>query len=188
MTEPRRASRRLVHRIAEGGRLAEEIRQARMTRRRRRRRLAPPRPPYRGPGIEIGPPDFVGVGVQKCGTTWWFEMLRTHPGVSPRAAKELHFFQHGWDEEFEEASIRRYHEYFPKIDGKLTGEWTPDYSFHPWMARRLALAAPGARILVMMRDPIARLRSGLSHMIDHYGVLPPGIVTEAINFGRYCEQ
>ena len=26
-----------------------------------------------------GPPDFVGIGVQKAGTTWWFELLLTHP-------------------------------------------------------------------------------------------------------------
>ena len=39
-------------------------------------------PPPVGPGEETGPPDFVGIGVQKAGTTWWFELVLTHPDVS----------------------------------------------------------------------------------------------------------
>ena len=41
-----------------------------------------------------GPPDFVGVGTQRSGTTWWFETLLDHPQIrGPRTGrKEQHFF------------------------------------------------------------------------------------------------
>jgi len=32
-------------------------------------------PPDLGPGEAVGPPDFVGVGVQKAGTSWWYELI-----------------------------------------------------------------------------------------------------------------
>ncbi|MBA3795881.1 MAG: hypothetical protein H0X20_01485, partial [Chloroflexi bacterium] len=55
-------------------------------------RRAEPAPPP--PGFVIGPPDFVGVGAQKAGTTWWFRLIEAHPGVyqSPDQRPELHFF------------------------------------------------------------------------------------------------
>ncbi len=50
-------------------------------------------PPDLEPGEETGPPDFVGIGVQKAGTTWWYRLLTAHPGVSSRPGihKERHF-------------------------------------------------------------------------------------------------
>ena len=36
-------------------------------------------------------PDFVGVGMQKCGTSWLAEMLAQHPDVLVRK-KEINFF------------------------------------------------------------------------------------------------
>jgi hypothetical protein len=58
-----------------------------------------------------------------------------------------------------------------------------------WTARRLYQAAPEARILVILRDPVARLRSGVHHIAYHeYGHPHPRLVSEAIEFGRYAEQ
>ncbi|HUO47140.1 MAG TPA: sulfotransferase [Acidimicrobiia bacterium] len=37
-------------------------------------------------------PDFVGIGAQKCGTTWLYERLRQHPEIWMPRWKELHFF------------------------------------------------------------------------------------------------
>lgn len=61
--------------------------------------------------------------------------------------------------------------------------------FDPWTTPRLHQAAPDARILVLLRDPLARLRSGLRHVAFHYpGDLHPRMVSEAIEFGRYAGQ
>ena len=78
---------------------------------------------------------------------------------------------------------------FPARTAEATGEWTPNYMFDPWTARRLQRAAPDARILAILRDPVARLLSGLRHTAYHdYGHPHPRLVSEAIEFGRYGEQ
>jgi hypothetical protein len=122
----------------------------------------PPAPPDCPVGWRTGPPDFVGVGVQRCGTTRWFRLIASHPEVvEPTGAKELHYFDQfhagGWDAQ----SAARYHEYFPRDEGRKVGEWTPVYSTAPWIPGLLADAAPDARLLVLLRDPLERYLSGL---------------------------
>ena len=46
-----------------------------------------PKPPTAGPDEVTGPPDFVGIGAQKAGTTWWYEAVCAHPDAH---AGELH--------------------------------------------------------------------------------------------------
>ena len=43
----------------------------------------------------------------------------------------------------------------------MTGEWTPVYLAAPWVPAMLAAAAPEAKLLVTLRDPIERYLSGL---------------------------
>ena len=121
-------------------------------------------PPAPGPGEVIGPPEFVGVGVQKAGTSWWYELISEHPGVfdRPDILKERHFFTRFCVEPFGPADIHHYHQWFPRRAHTITGEWTPDYFADPWVAPLLAEAAPEAKILVLVRDPIDRFRSGLT--------------------------
>lgn len=123
----------------------------------------PPPVPHCPSGWRTGPPDFVGVGTQRAGTTRWFRLIAAHPEVTspPAGTKELHYFDQfyagGWDE----GSSARYQEYFPREDGSKVGEWTPMYCSAPWIAPLLAEAAPEARLLVLLRDPVERFLSGL---------------------------
>jgi Sulfotransferase family len=124
----------------------------------------PAPPPECPPGWRPGPPDFVGIGAQRAGTTRWFRLLGSHPEVaSSPLAKELHFFDRFYEGGFEDADVGRYHEYFPRADGLKTGEWTPLYGNAPWVPKMLARAAPDARLLMLVRDPVERLVSGLQH-------------------------
>src|SRR5437660_746473 len=52
------------------------------------------RPPVLSRHWTAGPPDWVGVGVQRAGTSWWQSLLEAHPDVHGRGwpDKELHFF------------------------------------------------------------------------------------------------
>jgi hypothetical protein len=147
--------------------------------------FTPPRPAF---GEIVGPPDFVGIGVQKAGTTWWYELLAAHPGVSSRADihKERHFLSRFGTAGFGPDDIGAYHGWFPRVPGTLAGEWTPDYLYFPWVAPLLAQAAPEARLLVMLRDPIERFRSGLAHQLRHRGSPTGATVTEAVNRGFYA--
>ena len=126
----------------------------------------PPPVPECPAGWETAPPDFVGVGAQRSGTTWLYEMIVAHPDVSvpPGRQKEIHFFEAFWEGGFTAADVERYHRYFPRAPGKLVGEWTPRYMFDTWTPRMLAAAAPEARLLVLLRDPVARY---VSHLGTH---------------------
>src|SRR5215469_18849054 len=81
--------------------------------------------PATPPGDSIGPPDFVGIGMQKAGTTWWFDLMTAHPGVhhDDRLHKERHFFARFATDAFGATEIERYHRWFPRPAGTITGEW-----------------------------------------------------------------
>lgn len=124
--------------------------------------LPAPVPPC-PPGWETGPPDFVGVGVQRCGTTRWYDLIAAHPEVAmPSPEKELHFFDRFFTGGFSESDAQQYARYFPRPRGARVGEWTPLYASAPWVPPLLARAAPRARLLVLLRDPVERLLSGLA--------------------------
>jgi hypothetical protein len=167
---------------------AEDAWKRRAAERQRQLVLAPPAPPPCPPGSELGPPTFVGIGAMKSGTTWWSHQLFAHPNCVESVRKELHYFQHEWNSEFDEEAIRGYHQYFPRRPGVVTGEWTTRYMVDPWTPARLRKAAPDARVLVILRDPIARLTSNFRHNIYRYGALHPRFLIEAIERGRYATQ
>lgn len=136
-------------------------------------------PPGLLAGEVIGPPDFVGVGVQKAGTSWWYELILEHPDVYHRGdiAKERHYLTRFLDQPFGPAEIEGYHGWFPRKPGTVTGEWTPNYLTYPWVLPLLAEAAPDARILVALRDPVARFLSGFTFRLSMGA--PHGVTTVA---------
>lgn len=122
----------------------------------------PPDPPACPAGWRTGPPDFVGVGAQRSGSTRWFKLIASHPGVVRSAgAKELHYFDRFYLGGATAEDLTRYHDYFPRSGDLKTGEWTPLYMASPWIPRLLAASAPDARLLVLLRDPVERYVSAL---------------------------
>lgn len=144
--------------------------------------------PPAAPGTDPGPPDFVGIGAQKSGTTWWFELLAAHPHVYQPAGhhKERHFFARFAAEEFGPGEVERYHRWFPRLPGTITGEWTPDYLYQPWVPSLLSMAAPEARLLLMVRDPIERFVSGVAHAELRPGSHLGSVLAEAVHRGLYA--
>ncbi len=133
---------------------------------RTQRYLLPIEDPAVPDGQVTGPPDVVGIGAQRAGTTWWWRgAIRSHPGFARdvKPGKELHFFDRFWDGREVPADLaEQYARQFPRPEGKLTGEWTPRYMHDFWTLPLLHRAAPEARILVMLRDPVERYRSGVA--------------------------
>ena len=88
----------------------------------------PPEIPDCPPGWRIGPPDFVGIGVARAGSTWWYEPPDGASGVVdvPTARKELHFFDELWDGA-RPAGRGAIPPVLPAAGGSLAGEWTPRY-------------------------------------------------------------
>lgn len=147
------------------------------------------RAPPLGPDEASGPPDYIGIGVQKAGTSWWNRLIMDHPHAHTHASvhKERHFFARFGAEQFGPGDITDYHRWFPRLPGTITGEWTPDYFYYPWVPSLMAQAAPDARLLLILRDPVERFRSGMAHQIrngaDHVG----SIQTEAIGRSLYAD-
>lgn len=142
------------------------------------------------PGWENGPPEFVGVAAQKAGTSWWFTALSEHPQVfhHPKLPKELHFFEEQWQEPLRQEQLAIYSKMFPRPKGHISGEWSPDYALRYWVPECLSLCAPATKILMILRDPVARFLSGMRHDFA-YGAPRSGIVAQQ-NFDRglYGEQ
>jgi hypothetical protein len=154
-------------------------------------------------GWSTGAPDFVIFGAQKSGTTWWFRLIEQHPGVfQPKNQRpELHFFDRLWAEWPDDEALARYYRYFPRPAGKIIGEKTPEYLSCPWAPPMVKQAAPDARAIVLLRDPVERYVSGMSHM-DRGGLIDESaeegtvrvfgdrmrVVTDAISRGLYATQ
>jgi Sulfotransferase domain len=141
--------------------------------------------------ITTGPPDFVGVGAQRSGTTWWFETLLDHPQIrGPKSgSKEQHFFDRFCMRAMTDKDVARYHARFPRAPGQIAGEWTPRYMHDFWTPPLIARAAPGAKLLMMLRDPIERFRSGVPHRLSRRAEARiETAVADAIERGRYATQ
>jgi len=115
-------------------------------------------------------PDFIVIGVQRGGTSSLFKYLSFHPEIVPSIRKEIEFFSRyradhgfGW-----------YRSHFPLKSARvraqaagrklLTFEATPTYLDHPHTPAQIAQAMPEVKLLVLLRDPIARALSHHQHM------------------------
>lgn len=143
-------------------------------------------------GLPPGPPDYVGVGTARSGTTWWDSLISKHPAVHRPLgrAKELHFFDQLWGDGLTDADIARYHSLFERPPGRLSGEWTPGYMLDAWTPPLLRQAAPQARLLVLLRDPVERFRSGRTLAEGRFVVeaSPRAAANAAFNRGLYADQ
>ena len=132
------------------------------------------------------------MGTARSGTTWWDRLINAHPRVSrqPGTPKEVHFFDRFWEGELSGADIERYHRLFARPEGHHSGEWTPGYMLDAWTPALLRRAAPDARLLVLLRDPVERFRSGRTLAESRFAVgsTARAAANAAFNRGIYADQ
>lgn len=99
--------------------------------------------------------NFLIVGVQKGGTTALFDYLGDDPDIALSREKELHFFD---DEarDWRSPDYDSYHAHFDAPQARPCGEATPIYSYWPGAMERIAAYNPGMRLVLVLRDPVAR--------------------------------
>jgi Sulfotransferase domain len=131
-------------------------------------------------------PDFLILGAQKAGTTALYAYLREHPAIAGPTWKEVSFFdRHFWRGE------AWYRGHFPNRlhlkrmraragSGPIVGEASPSYVFHPFAPERVAELLPGARLLVLVRNPIDRALSHYHHEV--------ALGREPLSFEQALEQ
>jgi hypothetical protein len=98
--------------------------------------------------------DWVCIGAQKAGTSTLFRLLREHPRVQIPEVKEDPLF----DRDVGPQEVQAYlSERFGGADpGAKCGTVTPQYMSSPLTAARVHASAPGAKIVVLLRDPVER--------------------------------
>lgn len=97
--------------------------------------------------------DFLVVGAPKCGTTAIAELIGGHPDVEMSVPKEPHYF----DAHYKPDTAEYISAVFPReTPAALLGEATPSYLMVPWVASRVAQEYPRAKIIVCLRNPVAR--------------------------------
>lgn len=102
--------------------------------------------------------DFVVVGTQKAGTSALDKYLREHPGIEMPRWKELHFFDN--DKAYENKEKRNLKDFYFRNDtSKVYGECTPIYLYWTPSLERLKDHSPGAKIIVILRNPVERAYS-----------------------------
>lgn len=113
-------------------------------------------------------PSWLGIGAQRCGTTWFVDLLTQHesvglsaePADSSLAAKELHLLDTLSIDI--EAITGRYASVF-EHDEVARGEFTPSYLRSPWAANRAkSVLSETCVIIVLVRDPVERFESAMN--------------------------
>ena len=110
-------------------------------------------------------PSWIGIGAQRCGTTWFTDLLLQHPDVDVARGIKEHgsLYRYGLMRDWDSAAREEYRAIFTSTERKL-GEFTPYYLRAPWICELAADALPEETpILVLVRDPIDRFASALRH-------------------------
>jgi hypothetical protein len=106
-------------------------------------------------------PDFLILGAQKAGTTALYAYLRWHPQITGPSFKEVSFFDRHYVR-----GERWYRAHLPaRRSGKIVGEASPSYLFHPLAPERVAQLLPRARLIVLLRNPVDRAFSHYQHEV-----------------------
>lgn len=115
-------------------------------------------------------PDFFIIGAQKAGTSSLYRYLERHPCILPAFTKEVQYFQNLAN--FVKGE-RWYRAHFPTRGAMhrtalqqdhpcITGEATP-LMYHPHAPERVAGLLPGAKLIVLLRNPVERAFSHYHH-------------------------
>lgn len=110
-------------------------------------------------------PNFVYIGPSKAGSTWLHEVLIRHPQVYMTGAKDLYFFDRYFDR-----GVGWYGDQFrgARPQHRVVGEVCQEYLSCPEAPARMRQTLPrDLKLMVTLRDPVARAFSGYLYMRKH---------------------
>lgn len=111
-------------------------------------------------------PVFVTIGAMKSGTSSLHHYMRMHPDIHMSWVKETNHFMRP------RPPFGGLHRYRLLLQGpgRVVGETSPNYTkalIFPGVARRMHAAIPEARLIYILRDPVARAISHYHHNCLH---------------------
>jgi Sulfotransferase domain len=137
-------------------------------------------------------PTFLGIGVQKAGTSWLHYNLSRHPEIFvPTLRKEIHFFDRYYSK-----GAEWYKGFFPDDASgviKQFGEITPRYIVDKETPERILRELGPIKIIVILRDPVERFFSQyrMSYSKGEINLTPNEILEsslDAFERGLYSSQ
>ena len=148
-------------------------------------------------------PSFIGIGAERCGSTWLHLLLKQHPQVyMPEKRKELQFFDKNYHK-----GLKWYGSFFPDEQTatayKAMGEITPVYLNIPVCAERIASLNSIQKFIVILRNPVNRAYSQYGHsvrlsnyrksfeeyIIDHPGAIKRGLYAQKLDhYFKYFDK
>jgi len=106
-------------------------------------------------------PNFIGIGGQKCASTWLSECLRCHPEIFMSSPKELKYFSTNAEKGFD-----WYLKFFSKSSNfKYRGEFSSNYIYHVESAKKIKNKLGNVKVIAVVRDPVERSLSHIKHLI-----------------------
>jgi hypothetical protein len=110
-------------------------------------------------------PTFIGIGAPRCGTTWLYQLLLSHPQVYvPPIRKQVSYFTQYYDR-----GLGWYESFFPTGTEDETykeyGEFTPDYLYAENCAERLLQVPSISKLILIIRNPCDRLYSSYKNAV-----------------------
>jgi hypothetical protein len=120
-------------------------------------------------------PTFVIIGAMKAGTTSLYHYLDQHPEIKMASVKETNFFSgppNGVPYPAGLKRIERLSDYEQLFDPTFAvrGEASPSYTVHPrrkGVPERIKALIPEAKLIYLVRDPIARVMSQYDHHVSY---------------------
>ena len=109
-------------------------------------------------------PNFIGIGFQRCGTSWLNNILFEHPEVG-KPISGLHFFTdnfskgEGW---YEEKLAKHLH------GERILGEFSTPYCYPnsaPTVAERIHSLYPDVKLIFSIRHPVKRCESDFKRLV-----------------------
>lgn len=119
-------------------------------------------------------PTFFIIGAPKCGTTSLHAYLNQHPEIGMSSKKETHFFIGPENIAYPARRVDRLEDYEGLFDPtfEVRGEASPSYAEHPrhkGAAEGIHALVPSAKLIYVVRDPIARCVSHYQHRVSMEG-------------------
>jgi hypothetical protein len=125
--------------------------------------------------VKLRFPDFFIVGAQRSGTTSLHEYLKQHHQIFMCVRKEAHFFSQDRVRLDTDLVVKREVDYLSLFDCAngfaCVGEASPSYLWHPEVPSRIRSKCANAKIIAILRDPVARAHS--QYLMDLADGLPP---------------
>lgn len=114
-------------------------------------------------------PNFIVIGAQKSGTTSLYTYLSQHPQIVRPIFKEPYYFDHNYERGLAwygrnfvaRSTLDRMNDRHGRHH--LTYEATATYVFAPEVPERIANDVPTRKLILLLRDPVARLISAYWH-------------------------